>query len=183
MRNLCLVIAAFAFVPACVTGAGDDDGPPPGDDDGPDGGTPPPEEWHEPACNFDECGVPGTDPCCDGTTCVNFGALERIECAVVMEGDAECDSGCVLELDDGTQVCSPAEYCQPGSVYPDLICDRADACDWWDDTSACTNYYRQCISTHSASEQLAWMNQVATCLSYSYCSDFESCMYSLDYCW
>lgn len=178
---LCRVatLAVLGAVPACTAEPVADPGPGT-DEPRPDGGVAAPT-----SCQGDVCGVPGADECCEGSVCVDFGDWGDVTCAMVTEQVADCATGCVLELEDGTPICSPVDYCETGGIWPEAMCARADSCDfYWEDEAACVDYVEGCLGARSDSDELAWMQAIATCTGYAACADFEACMWNtVGYCW
>jgi hypothetical protein len=169
-----------------VTGcAAEDGGSNPGPDPDPDP-DPQPDAgvaW-PPECTGDTCGLPNTPDCCDDTLCVDFGDYGDVHCAAMTDEASQCESGCLVETNDGDSICAPEEWCGPGGITTEILCDVADACDWWENESTCMSYYEGCVDSLSASRQIDWINQVGYCLSMSTCGDFTNCMYyNVEQCW
>lgn len=150
-RWLCLAL--------CAAGCGGS-GPMGGDDVGDDVPDPPDAVI---GCTHDSCGLPSDDPCCAGTTCSNWDLLGPVECAQECTTNADCDSGCCVELTNGAHTCGPAGFCDAGGAVPEYLCHENVECGWSNDYTACTRAVTACVDNLSAADQHAWLQAMAAC--------------------
>lgn len=147
---------------------------------------PPPPPDHpdaEPAglvCEHDSCGLPGDDPCCSGTSCSNWDLLGEVECAAQCETNADCDTGCCVELSNGQHTCGPAGFCDAGGALPEYVCNERLECGEIASYNQCVASITACVGDLSNDQQRQWMDAMYECGDPQ---DDNSCDSYYTYCW
>jgi hypothetical protein len=148
---------------------------------GPDAG---PVKPHVPVCEADACGLPGQDPCCDGTSCIDFHNFGSTQCVMECKADTDCPTGCCGPTTNGKRVCSPAEWCGTGGIYPEGLCFDADTCGLVSNQSVCVTQVENCLKPLDQSSLTQWFSAVDACYASSgtSCTNFSSCIRNLPFC-
>ncbi len=148
---------------------------------GPDAG---PVKPHIPACEANACGLPGQDPCCTGTSCVDFGNFGSTQCVMQCEQDSDCPTGCCGPTTNGQRVCSPMEFCGIAGIFPEEVCFDADTCGVFDNQATCKTDLENCLKPLDQSSLTQWVGAVRACYASSgtNCTTFASCIRNLPFC-
>lgn len=153
LRWICLVVV--------VAGCGGGDPAPVGDDDPDPPDAAPSDEG--PICELDPCGLPSDEACCMDTVCADWDILGPVECAAECEVDADCDSGCCVELSNGQSACGPAELCEAGGAVPRYLCHEMVQCGVVNDEDDCTLQIRDCVEDLTDSQERDWLEAMGAC--------------------
>jgi hypothetical protein len=145
-----------------------------GDDTGDDEALPPEEPMI--ACEGDGCGLPGDEPCCDGSSCTDFGNWGGTVCAAECDAHEDCGTGC---CDRG--VCAPEEFCGSGGIVPEALCEVRDICDWWEG-GGCVDAVEGCLANLTEDQVRIWTEEMARCFEQTTCSGFDACYWEVPWC-
>jgi hypothetical protein len=160
-----------------LVGCGGTGAPPIGGDD--IGDDSPDAEPEGPVCVHDSCGLPGDDPCCSDTTCVDWDILGPTECASECAANSDCDTGCCVELTNGQHACAPEGACDAGGVTPEYLCQELVACDVTNNYNGCVDSITTCVGNLTQDQQRSWLNAMQECGS----PGDASCSDGYVYCW
>jgi hypothetical protein len=180
MRRGWKVIVLFLGIAAAACGGGGDSRSASGEGEH----MPPDAGSTGPACGHQACGLPGDQPCCTGTSCIDFRDFGAQQCAQACKTSADCDTGCCQADGAGDFVCSPKEFCGDGGIYPEALCRDADTCDIANNQVTCVGAVESCLKPLSQSQLSAWFAAVNACYaaSGSSCVPLFGCLRNLSFC-